>query len=161
MDLLSRLRHDHAPLGEGVVKLRSILESIASKEALVESVATEFASIIDRVRDEMLEHFAEEEETIFPFLREALPQFRADLGRLESGHDQIAGALSRMLDLAKRDAEQLDELIETMEHVFERLESSYYEHARMETSVLDAIAEAISPELRKALNDQAEPRSVG
>jgi iron-sulfur cluster repair protein YtfE (RIC family) len=108
-DPVRTLEHTHGHLTRLVAEARSDAES---REVL---------------REELLHHFANEEEALFPFVRRTMPSLAGAVDRLQASHDILCGALLR-----------LTESPETTRH-FERFEKAYAEHSRDEASLLDQL----------------------
>jgi len=137
-DALGELNHEHASMSDALDGLHRARRSGADAEALVEHA--------ERLRDEFLDHFGDEEEHLFPSLAELVPKASAELDALRQSHDALCGLAVRIAGSASAHGSgaQLDALIE-------RLDVAYREHARHEVEVLRAILEALSPAQREAL----------
>ncbi len=137
-DLFDRLDHDHAPVSAVMLEIR---DWFAAGEAGEVDVAA-LREKLDLLKELVVEHFGEEEETVFPILAELLPAAAESLGELASGHDAICGLAVRLGAVATRP----DPDMNAMRTLFDRLESSYSEHARREQASLRAIRGRLSPD---------------
>lgn len=137
-DLFDRLDHDHAPMSAVMLEIR---DWFAAGEAGEVDVAA-LREKLDLLKELVIEHFGEEEETVFPILSELLPAAAESLGELASGHDAICGLAVRLGAVATRP----DPDMSAMRALFDRLESSYSEHARREQASLRAIRGRLSPD---------------
>jgi hypothetical protein len=135
-DALGELNHEHASMSDALDALHRARRAGADAEALVEHA--------ERLRDEFLDHFGDEEEHLFPALAELVPKSSAELDELRQSHDALCGLAVRIAGSAGGSGAQLDALLE-------RLDVAYREHARREVEVLRATLEALSPAQREAL----------
>jgi iron-sulfur cluster repair protein YtfE (RIC family) len=104
-------------------------------------------ALASELRDELLEHFANEEEGLFPFIREHVPKRREAVDRLQEAHDVICGALVRFSFLAEREGELSNEA-----HLaYERFQTAYGAHSRDEADLLDDLARVLTPEQQAEL----------
>jgi hemerythrin len=137
-DALGELNHDHASMSDALEALHRARRAGADAESLVEHA--------ERLRDEFLDHFGDEEEHLFPALAELVPKASAELDELRQSHDALCGLAVRIAGSATAHGSgaQLDALLE-------RLDVAYREHARREVEVLRATLEALTPAQREAL----------
>lgn len=135
-DALGELNHEHASMSDALEALHEARRAGADAESLVEHA--------ERLRDEFLDHFGDEEEHLFPALAALVPKASAELDELRQSHDALCGLAVRIAGSASTHGSQLDALIE-------RLEIAYREHARREVEVLRATLEALTPDQREAL----------
>jgi hypothetical protein len=158
-DPLFRLEHDHTHLSRLVADLREALAAIRAGRDETGERREEFASVLGGLAAELFEHFAREEEGLFPFLQERLPDMRPAIADIERAHDRICGAASRilaLLDGATRKgapgssglAEQDFALVASL---FDRFESAYAAHARNEADFLRSLAPRLDVRQREAL----------
>jgi iron-sulfur cluster repair protein YtfE (RIC family) len=85
---------------------------------------------LEALRDELLEHFANEEEALFPFLRKVASGKTADVDRLETGHDAICGAVVRLAHMVENDVQT-----DALAAAYKRFELTYGEHSRNEAEL--------------------------
>ncbi len=150
-DLLERLQHDHGPLTRAVDQLRTLLDAKPDADTLSESWET-FGDVSEYLRDELLEHFGREEEALFPFIVEALPDLNAQVLDLEAEHDSLCGAVSRLAHIAQRGQDVFEELFAQAQTTFARFETVYLLHAQKERDFLLAVARSLTPSQRVALD---------
>jgi iron-sulfur cluster repair protein YtfE (RIC family) len=155
MELLEKLEGEHGPLTERVSLLQALFAAVAAGERQVSAVQAELRGHLEWLRDELLDHFGREEECYFPYLRDNLPDVRQDVDRLESAHDQICGALSRMQYLTARGSRRFEEGFEHLAHVFARFAETYVTHASSEREVLREAASRLTTEQRGELAETA------
>jgi iron-sulfur cluster repair protein YtfE (RIC family) len=140
---LQELSHDHRHLSELVLEVRSLL----GDGPLGEAERAELADAVARLHDELLVHFAREEEGLFPFVLERLSDLAARVEALRAGHDSVCGAVSRLHYAIGHGTASGAEA--SWRETFSRFEALYGTHAREEISVLrdvsarlDAVARA-------------------
>jgi iron-sulfur cluster repair protein YtfE (RIC family) len=155
MELLEQLESEHGPLTERVSQLQVLFAAVAGGNRLVSTVQAELRGHLEWLRDELLDHFGREEEVYFPYLREAVPPVAAEVERLESAHDQICGALSRMQYLTARSSRRFEEGFEHLAHVFARFAETYSIHASSEREVLRSAAARLTEAQRAELVEVA------
>jgi hypothetical protein len=122
-DPLRKLEHAHGHLTKLVLEVQKDTEKL------------EF------LREELLHHFANEEEGLFPFVRRTTPAMVEVVDRLQASHDIICGSLLR-----------LAESPETMRH-YERFEKAYAEHSRDESTLLEELDRILEEDQRAELAD--------
>jgi hypothetical protein len=83
--------------------------------------------------NELLHHFAREEEGLVPYIRENVLAKAHTVDRLVDGHDLICGAIVPLLQLV--DSEAAADLATLVGH-FERFEAAYARHSQAETALL-------------------------
>ncbi len=135
-DPLDGLDHDHAALSDALEALVAARKSGADAPTIVE--------LAEHLRDELLDHFGDEEEHLFPELTKLVPAASAELDELQQGHDGLCGLAVRIAVSAETSPNQLDALME-------RLETAYRQHARREIEVLRATLAKVEPTTRAAL----------
>jgi len=151
-DLIERLTHDHLPLTQAVDNLRSLLLEQPDVNTFSECWEN-IGDLTEFLRDELLEHFGREEEALFPFVVDALPELGACVASLESEHDSLCGAVTRLAHLAQRGQDVLQEQFPLAQATFERFETNYLQHAEKERDFLQAIAKGLTPSQRVALDN--------
>ncbi|MBK6697574.1 MAG: hemerythrin domain-containing protein [Myxococcales bacterium] len=139
-DLFERLEHDHAPLSAVLLELGEWFKGPEFDRAALTDKLYALTELV-------IEHFGEEEETVFPLLAELAPEAATSLASLAEGHDAICGLAVRLQAVAARS--ELD--VVTMRALFERLEAAYAAHAQRETALLRGIRKTLSEGNLKAL----------
>ena len=157
-DPIFRLEHDHAHLSRLVADLREALSVIRAGRDETGERREEFASVLGGLAAELFEHFAREEEGLFPFLQERLPDMRPAIADIERAHDRICGAASRilaLLDAAARKGPASTRLGEQdfalVASLFDRFDAEYTAHARNEADFLRTLAPRLDGRQREAL----------
>lgn len=137
--------HSHVHLGELTRELAALLGDGGTIEA---DARQKLPALASELRHELLEHFANEEEGLFPFIRQHFPDQRNAVDRLQAAHDVICGALVRFSFLAERDGE----LVSDAHSAFERFESAYGNHSRDEAELLAKVAELLTSQQQADLD---------
>ncbi len=139
-DPVDALAHDHRHLGELAGAVKKHLETSALDELVFG---------IERLRDELLTHFALEEEGLFPFVAARRPELAARIAALQAGHDSVCGTVSRLLYLAQRLGDDSER--QPCRAVFERFEHNYAVHAEDEVAFLRELGQKLDADDRTEL----------
>ena len=132
---LHQLEHDHTTLSQAVADLRAAVSRVPRDV---------FVAKLDAVMEELFEHFAREEEGLFPYLLEQLPDQTDAIAQLQAAHDRICGAASRLRALSP---EQIDLAVS----LFKRFDAEYTGHAQRETDFLRSLGTRLSAQQQLAL----------
>lgn len=155
MDLIESLEAEHGPLTERVAALVTLVASVDSGARSPREVHVELVGGLDLLRDELLEHFGREEECFFPFLSAAVPEAAASLLALETAHDRICGAITRLVHLSARTDAAFVATFPQVSRVFSRFVQIYAEHAETERGVLREVASRLTAAQREELIEAA------
>jgi iron-sulfur cluster repair protein YtfE (RIC family) len=159
-DPLFRLEHDHTHLSRLVADLRDALAVIRAGRDETGERREEFASVLAGLAAELFEHFAREEEGLFPFLQERLPDMRPAIADIERAHDRICGAASRILALLESAARKgppsgtgplAEQDFALVASLFDRFDTEYTAHARNEAEFLRSLAPRLDGRQRESL----------
>lgn len=134
-DPLVALEHDHVHLSRLVADLRTMIGELGSDSAR-HDLAEEITATLATLRDDLFEHFGREEEALFPYLMETLPDLRAAVARLEDAHDRICGTLSRIHAVGAKGGSAMRDQRSLVTQLFSRFEAEYVAHARHESEFL-------------------------
>jgi len=149
-DPIAALSHDHSELGALVVAVSSALREVSRGERPLADVLHELDDGAESLRDGLMEHFAREEEGLFPFIERHLPDMRPQVEQLRLAHEAVCGVseeLVRAVAAAATRSGDAERCIAT----FERFEERYGEHAREELSFLRAVDARLEPAAREEL----------
>lgn len=146
-DPLLALEHDHVHLSRLVADLRTMFGELASDSPRAD-LGEELTATLATLRDDLFEHFGREEEALFPYLMETLPDLRGAVARLEDAHDRICGTLSRIHAVGEKGSGALREQRSLVTQLFSRFEGEYVAHARHESEFLRNLAARLSDEQR-------------
>jgi iron-sulfur cluster repair protein YtfE (RIC family) len=136
---LHQLEHDHTTLSQAVAELRATV----TREPLHDRRDV-FVSKLDAVMDDLFEHFAREEEGLFPYILEQFPDQSDAIAQLQAAHDRICGAASRISALSP---EQVDLAVA----LFQRFDAEYTGHAQREADFLRGLGARLSGAQQEAL----------
>jgi hypothetical protein len=139
-DPIRELAHDHADLNRRVLALREMIggHGAGRDVRLVESLSD--------LREHLFLHFAREEEGLFPFVADHMPDLADRVEAMAVAHDAICGALARLLHMASSEAPP-----PVMRSVFERFETAYAAHAGAEAELLRSLERRLDADHRAAL----------
>jgi len=138
-DPLLALEHDHVHLSRLVGDLRGMFGELENEPPRID-LAEEITATLATLRDDLFEHFGREEEALFPYLMETLPDLRAAVARLEDAHDRICGTLSRIHAVGAKGGSALRDQRSLVTQLFSRFEGEYVAHARHESEFLRDLA---------------------
>lgn len=141
-DPVATLVHDHGAINRILLELGKEMEALRKGEEVNPDLADELHAL----RDLLFLHFAQEEEGLFPFVAEALPELADQVGSMAAAHDGICGGLSRLIHMLETQADATTTL-----GIFERFENAYGEHARLEAQLLTAVDKGVTPAQRAQL----------
>jgi len=143
-DPIQELAHDHADINRRVIALGAAVRALARDDG--DGMALALVTRLDELRELLFLHFAREEEGLFPFVSEAVPDLAEQVHAMALAHDAICGGLARMYHLAAANAD-----IATIGAVFSRFEIAYASHAEMEAEILHALGGRLGREQREQL----------
>lgn len=129
-DPVDDLAHDHGELNRKVLDLAGVVQgrqTLSDEDLVVE---------LRDLREQMFFHFAREEEGLFPFVAELLPEYEPRVNEMTLAHDTICGAVARMVHIA---ATATDDRARKLRDVFERFETAYAAHSRTEAELFAAL----------------------
>jgi hypothetical protein len=136
-DPVRRFEHSHTAITRLVEEVARLVRAPPSRRPQDRELLGDRLQLL---RDELLQHFAAEEEGLFPFLRSNLPAMSEVVDGLASAHDVICGAVVRMGHLADDDRGAAEEALLGQ---FARFERAYVEHSRGEATLLEELARTL------------------
>lgn len=134
-DPVRQLEHTHGHLNELAADAKRLL----SEGSPATEAREELISALELLRDELLTHFANEEEALFPFIRANVPAKAGTVERLEGAHDAICGTVTRLVYLAAHEGDAT-----ALAGLHRRFESAYAEHSQMEAMLFDELARSLT-----------------
>ena len=143
-DPIQDLAHDHADINRRVLALGSAVRALARDDG--NGMALALVTRLGELRELLFLHFAREEEGLFPFVSDTVPELSEQVQAMAIAHDAICGGLARMYHLAVANAE-----IATIISVFTRFEIAYASHADAEAKILRTLGGRLDPEQRDQL----------
>ncbi len=147
-DSVRKLEHDHTGFSQVIGALKG---KLAVRPSGGEADAA-LASALQGLCDELLVHFAREEEGLFPYVAGAFPDIREAIDRLLAGHDVVCGCLVRLAHVVGRPSDTAN----LAPALFDRFEQAYAEHARAEIALLRELDARLSPEQRDEIGTLIE-----
>jgi hypothetical protein len=151
-DPILGLEHDHVSLSELVAELRGRVAALQGAPGRAGELHGELLEALSGLRDGLLDHFATEEEALFPMVLANLPGFAGEVTALQGAHDGLCGAIARMTYLAQRGPDSLVEVLPQLASLFSRFDIAYTSHAQEECALLRRVSVALSPPLREELS---------
>lgn len=139
VDPIGELAHDHADLNRRVLELGAIISGRRKPEPSL-------ITLLSELREHLFHHFAREEEGLFPFVSEQVPEVADQVHTMAIAHDAICGAVARMCHLASAEAKP-----SAIRAVFDRFESAYATHANAETDLLRGLDGKLDADQRTQL----------
>lgn len=143
-DPIQELAHDHADINRRVLALGNAVRALDRDDG--DGMALALATRLGELRELLFLHFAREEEGLFPFVSETVPDLAEQIHAMAVVHDAICGGLARMYHLSVANAE-----IATIISVFTRFESAYASHAETEAKILHTLGARLDREQREQL----------
>ncbi len=134
------LTHDHGEINRLVLNVASGLRFAGAATTVPEEVVV----ALGELQDLLFTHFAREEEALFPFIAEAIPELAAEIDALLFAHDSLCGLVARLVHVAGSPT--------ALAPLFARFETAYTAHSRGEAAFLGAL---------NARLDQAQRRKLG
>ena len=144
IDPVQDLVHDHADINRRVFALGSTIRALDRDDG--NGMALALVTRLGELRELLFLHFAREEEGLFPFVADAVPELAEQVHSMAVAHDAICGSLARMYHLAAANAE-----LTTIMAVFSRFETAYASHATMEAELLQLLARRLDAAQRQRL----------
>lgn len=125
----------------------------------------EARELLDFFNEELIEHVAQEDEVLFPFLKTHLPKLESAIGLLQAEHEdfrkKLEGFKFLLGEVKKQDREsERAKLIEKICEQGTYLIYLLHNHIRAETEVIYKVAEReLRPDEKKKLSKQVEERA--
>jgi iron-sulfur cluster repair protein YtfE (RIC family) len=142
VDPIRELSHDHAEINRNVLALGAILRDHDPRS----EPSRELVAHVGVLRELLFTHFAREEEGLFPFVVEVIPELAARVHEMEVAHDTICGALARVHALGSANA-----AVAPIIALFHRFETAYADHANTEAALLRSLDGRLDAVLRTRL----------
>jgi iron-sulfur cluster repair protein YtfE (RIC family) len=139
-DPVLELMHDHEDLNHLVRDIAALVRG----DGLAAAMPGLAAQLVE-LREHLFLHFAREEEGLFPYVATALDDLADEVAAMVSAHDTVCGAVARMIHAAQASDPA------PIAGLFERFEVSYTLHARAERTLLQRLADRLSPGQRAEL----------
>jgi iron-sulfur cluster repair protein YtfE (RIC family) len=140
-DPVATFERSHLRLSALALEVSSLVRSTTPADA------SRLSACVQSLCDGLLEHFAAEEEGLFPFVRAHVPSKAASVDELVAAHDSICGALLRLAHVARSARPDRRALAA----LFERFEVAYATHAQVEAELLAGLGRSLEPRHRAEL----------
>ncbi|HEU4730248.1 MAG TPA: hemerythrin domain-containing protein, partial [Kofleriaceae bacterium] len=92
-DPVEELVHDHADINRRVLALGTAIRALDRNRG--NGMALALVNRLSELRELLFLHFAREEEGLFPFVAEAVPELAEQVQAMAVAHDAICGGLAR------------------------------------------------------------------
>ncbi len=148
-DPIQQLDHTHEHLSALVVALAELISAERAAAARASDRHRAFACLAEQLRDELFNHFAREEEGLFPYVREKLgEEHGAIVERLVSSHDNVCRAVLRLVEIARG-----SESLASVRAAFEEFEDLYALHSQDEAALLGSHERRLDAAQRRTLRE--------
>jgi DUF438 domain-containing protein len=146
---LSLLEHDHTQLTREIAALHAEVAALRQEGTPIEPMSDDLVQALVALSEDLFEHFAREEEGLFPLILEHAPDLAPTVASLVEGHDRICGAATRLLALRDRPATAAN--VQLAASLFDRLVDVYGEHSGRELELLAALARRLDAKAMAAI----------
>lgn len=152
-DPVRRFEHSHVNLNELVIELGQLVRTRIGRGQASSRIRRRLVVCAAKLRDDLLGHFADEEEGLFPFVSRYLPERSAAVERLQQSHDTICGSLVRLAHLVAHDKDVFGSGHGALLAQYARFVEAYTAHAQEEAAFLEGLAERLDANQRATLAD--------
>jgi hemerythrin HHE cation binding domain-containing protein len=144
---IGELSHQHGDLTTLLIAVRDALARMRNEGGA--AAGHELRDGVDALREDLLLHFAREEEALLPFVVERFPSLGARAEKLHDDHQIVCRRTEALLAAANRvlDGGSLDECATALEE----LEEVYTRHMQTELVLLRELDESLDPSARAEL----------
>ncbi len=149
VDPVRQFEDSHAGLNKLVLEVSEIAQAASGDAPVSPETRARFGGSLKRLRDELLRHFADEEEGLFPFVQRHRVTQSDLVDRLAAAHDVICGAIVRLAHVVDDDRRALEPGV--VGGLFERFETAYVEHSRMESALFEELHASLGEGEREEL----------
>lgn len=150
------LVHDHDVLTSQVEHVAAMLHGLSGSSFDAATLRDELINQVDLLKDQLLEHFAFEEEAAFPYLINAMPEDAPRLRAMSGAHDRVARCLVEVSELLRvTTRETLARQSGPIAATYERFLNHYRSHVSEESEVLSSLQTQLSEEQRRELSSLA------
>lgn len=152
--VIDQLEHDHLIVEKIVSDLREAIQSALRGERDPLELRDTFSEFLSVADEELFEHFDREEQVVFPFLTETIPNAADSIQRLENAHDRMCGAMVRMQRILDEDGDtHFLESFDALVALFTRFDANFGRHSREELNLFRTLGEQLTPEQLATLKD--------
>jgi len=132
VDPVRKFEHTHGSLNKIALDVAASVR--AAQQGPTPETWSQLRARLKALHDELLVHFADEEEALFPFVRAVVPKKTAAVEGLEAAHDTICGSIVRMVHLAAGEPE-----VAKLAALHARFETAYAKHSAEEAKLFDGL----------------------
>lgn len=150
-DALARLHHDHHHITKLVDGLRESTQAVLAGDEAPLELRADFDEFLRVANDELFEHFDREENALFPYLVEHLPDLEETVLGLEAGHDRMCGLLTRMERLVSLEDEAYLQEYDSLIALFARFDATHVKHSRIESDLLRSLGDRLDEDQRRTV----------
>lgn len=144
-DVIGQLEHDHLVIERMVEELREDIQSALRGECDPVELLDNFVEFLSAADEELFEHFDREEQVVFPFLLENVPDAAESIRRLEYAHDRMCGAVSRMQRMVSEgDQQTFLENFDGLVALFARFDANFGRHSREEIALFHTLGQQLT-----------------
>lgn len=136
-DAIFKLEHHHLIIEKIIDDLRDAIQSVLREDMQAIELRATFEEFMSVADDEVYEHFDREEQVLFPFLTEHIPDAKPAVERLERSHDRICGLTSRLERLLSQGDSAFQDDFDSLVMLFTRFEANFKQHAKEEQELLN------------------------
>jgi len=147
-DPVRAFEHTHEHLTKRAAEAAEIIRGAATRP-LTDDQRARLRGSLEELRDDLLQHFAVEEEGLFPFIRAQVPARAPIVERLALAHDAICGSVVRLAHAAA--TAQSEAAIHALPSLFDRFQAAYVTHSREEAELFAELGKSLEPHQREAL----------
>jgi iron-sulfur cluster repair protein YtfE (RIC family) len=147
-DPVSDFAHTHDRLSTLAMELRRSVQASRASGFIAWGILIEQ---LQALREELLAHFAKEEEGLFPFVRANIPSKVDAVNRMEGAHDMICGTVVRLAHLLSRPPLDPVAVLPSLHALHERFERAYADHSREETDLFSELGTSLDGAQRAIL----------
>jgi len=151
-DPVSQFEHSHAALSKRAMEIRALVRAEPAQGLPAALVRKQLLGQLEDLRDALIQHFANEEEGVFPFVRHNLPNEADAVDRLAEAHDTLCGAVVRLVHVVRRDLVLGRDHAALVAH-YDRFETAYAQHSQKEALLFEALDHALDERHRAQLTE--------
>lgn len=148
LDPIGELSHDHSALSALLLAVRDVLQR--SGIGVEPHDAVELRDGVEALRDEMLLHFAKEEEALLPFVIERFASMRQRAEALRTDHEAVCRSAEELLRASER-ALAASQALADCRASLRALEELYTKHTQSELALLRDVDELLDEGARAQL----------
>jgi iron-sulfur cluster repair protein YtfE (RIC family) len=153
-DPVLHFEHSHASLTRLALEVRERVRAQVDRgwNGLPVEERKRLLARLQELREELLRHFANEEEGLFPFVRHNVPDLASAVDKLQDAHDSICGSLVRLAHLVDHmDKVPSGGALSAVVSLHDRFEKAYAEHSQDEARLLEGLGRRLDQRHRVEL----------